>query len=87
VAQRPPKVDPPRVRKGQGDAHLSHEEFARRLRERFFDPAFEPFDPEIGRIIAAAWNGYDEYRKSRANAPPVPDSRNLIRAGESRMTD
>ncbi len=30
------------VRKGQGDVKLSREEFARRLGERFYDPAFDP---------------------------------------------
>ena len=29
------------VRKGQGDVKLTREEFARRLRERFYDPEFE----------------------------------------------
>ena len=64
MAQRPPKPDAPAVRKGQGDTHLPREEFARRLRERFYDPAFEPLHAEIERIIEVAWNGYDEYRKS-----------------------
>jgi hypothetical protein len=32
----------PEVRKGQGDVKLSREEFARRLRERFYDPTAMP---------------------------------------------
>ena len=54
----------PEVRKGQGDTHLSRDEFARRLRERFYDPAFEPLNADLERIIDVAWQGYDEYRKS-----------------------
>jgi len=52
------------VRKGQGDVKLSREEFARRLRERFSDPAFDAVRHEVDRIIEVAWSSYDEYRKS-----------------------
>ena len=58
-------VDPdtePRV--GQGDVKLSREEFARRVRERFSDPAFASVTTEVDRVIDVAWSGYDEYRKS-----------------------
>jgi multimeric flavodoxin WrbA len=59
----PPDSDTePRV--GQGDVKLSREEFARRVRERFADPAFAAVTAEIDRVIDVAWNGYDEYRKS-----------------------
>jgi multimeric flavodoxin WrbA len=54
----------PEVRKGQGDTHLTRDEFARRLRERFYDPAFAPLEADLERIIEVAWQGYDEYRKS-----------------------
>ncbi len=54
----------PAVRKGQGDTHLSREEFGRRLRERFYDPAFDSLTEELEAVIAAAWDGYDQYRKS-----------------------
>jgi multimeric flavodoxin WrbA len=54
----------PEVRTGQGDVKLSREEFARRLGERFYDPAFDAVRSEIDRIIDVAWTGYDEYRKS-----------------------
>ncbi|HET7202462.1 MAG TPA: flavodoxin family protein [Steroidobacteraceae bacterium] len=54
----------PDVRKGQGDVKLSREEFGRRLRERFYDPAFEPADVELERIVDIAWRNYDEYHKS-----------------------
>src|SRR5262245_14550122 len=54
----------PEPRKGQGDVKLSREEFARRVRERFHDPAFDAVRPELDRIIDVAWDGYDHYRKS-----------------------
>jgi multimeric flavodoxin WrbA len=53
-----------KVRKGMPSVALTKAEFTRRARERFFDPAFDPLQGEIGRIIDSAWNGYHEYRKS-----------------------
>jgi hypothetical protein len=50
------------VRKGQGDVKLSREEFAGRLAERFYDPAFDAVRAEIDRIIEMPGN-YDEYHK------------------------
>jgi multimeric flavodoxin WrbA len=52
------------VRKGQGDVKLTRDEFARRLRERFYDPAFRTVDRQISEIVDVAWSAYDEYRKS-----------------------
>ena len=43
---------------------ITKAEFTRRARERFVDPAFDPLQGEIGKIIEAAWNGYHEYRKA-----------------------
>jgi multimeric flavodoxin WrbA len=57
-------VDTPKVRKGQRDVKISREEFERRLRERFYDPAFEGVRTEIDRIVDVAWRSYDEYHKS-----------------------
>src|SRR5205814_8511192 len=54
----------PQIRKGQGDVKLSREEFARRLGERFYDPAFDAVRGEIDRVIDVAWDGYDRYRKN-----------------------
>jgi multimeric flavodoxin WrbA len=54
----------PEVRKGQGDVKLTRAEFAARLGERFYDPAFDPVRAEIDRVIDVAWESYDEYRKS-----------------------
>jgi multimeric flavodoxin WrbA len=52
------------VRKGQGDVKLTREEFEKRLRERFYDPAFQKVERQIGDVIAVAWQVYDEYHKS-----------------------
>ncbi|HEV8345313.1 MAG TPA: flavodoxin family protein [Vicinamibacterales bacterium] len=54
----------PAVRKGQGDVALSREEFERRFRERFYDPAFDAVADEIGRVAKIAWDAYDKYHKS-----------------------
>ena len=52
------------VRKGQGDVALTREEFERRFRARFYDPAFEKVDRQISDILEVAWQAYDEYHKS-----------------------
>ena len=62
----------PRARTGQGEVKLSREEFARRLGERFHDPAFDAVRAELERIIDVAWEGYDEYRKSPRTRPAGP---------------
>jgi multimeric flavodoxin WrbA len=54
----------PTVRKGQGDTTLSREEFARRFRARFYDPAFDDLQDEIERLTQVAWDAYSEGRKS-----------------------
>ena len=51
-------------RKGMPDVQLSKDEFARRFRDRFFDPAFDKNGAEIAAIIETAWDGYDIYRKN-----------------------
>jgi hypothetical protein len=54
----------PRVRKGQGPLELDRDEFARRVRARFYDPRFAREDDAIERIVDAAWDGYINARKS-----------------------
>ncbi|MDQ3069623.1 MAG: flavodoxin family protein [Acidobacteriota bacterium] len=54
----------PRVRKGQGSVKLTREEFERRMRERFYDPAFDTVAAEIDAVVEVAWKNYHEYRKS-----------------------
>jgi multimeric flavodoxin WrbA len=60
---------PINIRKGQGDTRLSREEFARRFREQFYDPAFEPLKTQIEQLIEAAWSGYAASRKSPRTVP------------------
>lgn len=66
----------PTVRTGQTDVALSREEFERRIRERFHDPAFEKVAAQIDAIVDVAWDSYHEYRKSprkRAAGPGFAD--------------
>lgn len=52
------------VRKGMPPVELSREEFERRYRSRFKDPAFEPLQRELEAIVAVAWDGYSNSRKA-----------------------
>jgi multimeric flavodoxin WrbA len=56
----------PDVRKGMPPVELSRDEFERRYRSRFIDPAFAPLQAELDAIVAAAWDAYDNSRKSPA---------------------
>jgi multimeric flavodoxin WrbA len=51
-------------RKGQPSVELSRQEFERRLRGRFYDPAFREREADLARIVEVAWEAYTEYRKS-----------------------
>ena len=54
----------PEIRKGMPSVELTREEFSRRYRSRYADPAFGALDREIEAIIAAAWDAYSHSRKS-----------------------
>ena len=54
----------PDIRKGMPSVELSREMFAERMRARFRDPAFAPLAAEIERIIAVAWEAYQDSRKA-----------------------
>jgi multimeric flavodoxin WrbA len=56
-----PEID---VRKGMPSVELSREEFERRFRTRFQDPAFAAVETEIAAVAAVAWDGYIKYRKA-----------------------
>ncbi|MCE3285078.1 MAG: NADPH-dependent reductase [Steroidobacteraceae bacterium] len=76
------------VRKGQGDVKLDREEFSRRLRERFYDPAFEQAAHEVDRIVEIAWRNYDEYQITRRVArSPRGHPRRATTARRSRGPD
>src|SRR4030088_3540744 len=52
------------VRKGMPPVKLPREEWEKRYRSRFVDPAFRPLQRELDAIIAAAWDGYSNSRKA-----------------------
>jgi multimeric flavodoxin WrbA len=54
----------PRVVKGMPSVELSREEFERRFRERFYDPAFESLERELAPLVEQAWRSYIDYHKS-----------------------
>jgi hypothetical protein len=55
------------VRKGQGDVKLTREEFERRRRERFADPAFQRVEQQIADIIGVAF-GWRHRHRTRSMA-------------------
>lgn len=54
----------PDVRKGMPAVKLPREEFEKRYRSRFVDPAFRPLQRELDAIVAAAWDAYSHSRKA-----------------------
>jgi hypothetical protein len=44
---------------------LPREEFEKRYRRRFVDPAFRPLQRELDAIVQAAWDAYSHSRKAR----------------------
>jgi hypothetical protein len=54
-----------KTRKGQApEFPMPREEFGRRFRANFFDPAFEKESDAIARLEAIAWDGYEKGPKS-----------------------
>lgn len=90
-----------KVRKGMPSAQVAKAEFAERLRQRFYDPAFAKLGPQVDAIVETAWQAYDEYRKSprtRRAGPEFADpkaelsvewlaTRRAIRAAERKQRD
>src|SRR5947209_15179667 len=65
------------VRKGMPPVKLPREEFEKRYRSRFVDPAFKPLQRELDAIVNAAWDGYSNSRKApvtRKAGPGFADS-------------
>jgi multimeric flavodoxin WrbA len=54
----------PQPRKGMPSPRLDEPTFKARFRSAFADPAFDALSPELDRIAAAAWDAYDNSRKS-----------------------
>src|SRR5256714_663272 len=63
----------PKVRTGQGSTRLSKEEFQRRWKERFYDPAFDPERDNIDHLAEIAWDAYDDHRKSPRTRKAGPE--------------
>jgi multimeric flavodoxin WrbA len=59
-------------RKGQWTGYLTREEFGRRFRQTFYDPAFEAESEAIARLEAIAWDGYQKDRKEPRKAKAGP---------------
>lgn len=53
-----------KLRKGMPNVQLTKAEFARRFRDRFFDPDFDAVSDDIAKIIDVAWVAYDDYHKN-----------------------
>lgn len=56
------------VRKGQWVDFLSRDEFRKRFREPFYDPAFRKEEDALARLEAIAWDAYKDERKSPLTA-------------------
>jgi hypothetical protein len=54
----------PKPRKGMPSPRLDEPTFKSRFRSAFVDPAFDALSPELDKIAAAAWDAYDNHRKS-----------------------
>ncbi|MCY7279431.1 MAG: hypothetical protein LH610_00775, partial [Sphingomonas bacterium] len=57
-------VKAPEPRKGMPSSEIDEEEFRKRFRSTFADPAFETVRTEIDKVAAVAWDGYTNSRKS-----------------------
>ena len=60
------------VRKGQAPDLMAREEFGRRFRERFYDPAYRPHDGAIAALEDIAWDAYAKGRKAPITEKAVP---------------
>ena len=58
-----------KARTGMPSVTLDKAEFARRMRRRFYDPAFKSVEKEIDRIIDVAWDSYRDDRKAPRTRP------------------
>jgi hypothetical protein len=64
-SMKPDPLTPlPKVRTGQTPTKLTKEEYLKRWRQRFYDPAFASKNAELDAIAEIAWEAYDDARKS-----------------------
>ena len=61
------------VRKGQVPDHVPREEFRRRFRDEFVDPAFRAHDDAITAMEEIAWQAYSEGRKAPITEKAGPE--------------
>jgi hypothetical protein len=61
------------VRKGMPPVKLGRDEFEKRYRRRFVDPAFAPLQRELDAIIGAAWDAYEHSRKAPVTRKAGPE--------------
>jgi hypothetical protein len=54
----------PNVRKGAPGVELSRDEFRKRFRARFVDPAYDAVADELAAVEAVAWDAYAGHRKA-----------------------
>jgi NADPH-dependent FMN reductase len=62
-----------KVREGQGSTQLPREEFERRWKVRFRDPAFDGAKAEIDKLAGIAWEAYNNHRKSPLERKAGPE--------------
>ena len=81
--------------------HISRDEFSKRFRQEFYDPAFRAHDAAIAAMEEIAWNAYSEGRKAPVTEKAGPEfadpdydlsvewreSRDKIRAADARRRD
>ena len=89
------------VRKGQVTDLITREEFRRRFRQEFYDPAFRAHDAAIDAMEEIAWEAYSDGRKAPVTAKAGPEfadpdydlsvewleARDRIRAADARRRD
>jgi multimeric flavodoxin WrbA len=63
----------PKVRTGQGSTKLTREEFDRRWKEQFYDPAFEIARSQVNQLADIAWEAYQGQRKSPRTRKAGPE--------------
>jgi multimeric flavodoxin WrbA len=89
------------VRKGQAGDHISRDEFSKRFRQEFYDPAFRAHDAALAAMEEIAWEAYSEGRKAPVTEKAGPEfadpdydlsvewreNRDRIRAADARRRD
>ena len=76
-----------KIRKEMPDVALTREQFAERMREHFYDPAFDPLAADVDRIVEVAWHAYDDGRKAprtQKAGPATPIRTTTCRSNGSR---